>query len=79
MRDIETKIPVLHRLVDLDRNHAFFDLVDRAALHRSIDGLADLPFLARRGVHDAVTAAMWLSGAEARSDEPVATDPARTG
>ena len=65
MRDLEAKVPVLRELVDLGSGHPFHDLVDRRALQRALTDLSSLDFQGRRSVHDAVTAAIWLSGTEA--------------
>jgi hypothetical protein len=65
MRDVEAKLPVFREMVDLGPQHPFYDLVDRRALERAMGNIADLDYYGRRSVHDAVTAAIWLSGAEA--------------
>ncbi len=62
MQDIEAKIPVLKAHLDLGPNHELFRYLDHDATMRAVDDLAQLDFLARRSVHDAVTAAMWAAG-----------------
>jgi hypothetical protein len=64
MRDIDEKLPVLLSFLDLDRNHPLFDLVDRDRLLAAAKDIESLPYHGRRGVHDAVTAAIWLSREE---------------
>lgn len=66
MRDIEAKIPVLLAHVDLGPRHELYRYLDHDATIDAVRRLPELDFLARRSVHDAVTAAMWLSGAEVR-------------
>ena len=55
---------VLRELSDLPDDHRFHDVVDRRALARAIDELPSLTPMARRGVHDAVTVAVWVSVAD---------------
>ncbi|NLV54237.1 MAG: hypothetical protein GXY13_01350 [Acidimicrobiales bacterium] len=72
MRDIEAKIPVLRRFADLGPDHELYRYLDHDATMQAIDEVADLRYMARKGVHDAVTAAAWLAGAEEPEliDEP---------
>ena len=62
----DDKVRVLREQLDLGADHALFDLIDRPALLEALDRFGELGVNARRGVHGAVTAAMWLGGAEAR-------------
>jgi hypothetical protein len=63
-RALDERIPVLRSQLDIGADHPLFDLIDRDAVLRAVDDFADLEPGARRGVHGAVTAAMWLTGAE---------------
>lgn len=69
MHDIEAKIPVLKAHLDLGPDHELFRYLDHDATMRAVDDLAQLDFLARRSVHDAVTAAMWAAGADHRDED----------
>lgn len=69
MQDIEAKIPVLKAYLDLGTNHELFRYLDHDATMRAVDDLAQLDFMARRSVHDAVTAAMWAAGADRRDED----------
>lgn len=64
MDDYDAKRAVLRSLLDQGRGHVVFDLLDRRAALRAVDDAAGRDFMARRAVHDAVTAAMWLGGEE---------------
>jgi hypothetical protein len=64
MRDIEAKIPVLRELLDLGPRHELYRYLDYDVTMQAVSDLARHDFLARRSIHDAVTAAMWLGGAE---------------
>ena len=67
MSDIEAKIPVLLELVDLGPTHELYRYLDYRATIRAVRNLGRTDhFSARRCVHDAVTAAIWLGGAELR-------------
>jgi hypothetical protein len=64
-RALDDKIPVLRAQIDLEASHPLFDLYDRAALLAAVDRFEQLGYNQRRGVHGAVTTAMWLNEAEA--------------
>ena len=68
MENIEAKIPILRAHLDLGPDHELFRYLDHDATMRAVTDLAQLDFLARRSVHDAVTAAMWLAGADRRDE-----------
>lgn len=62
--DLEARIPVLLRYADLGPDHALYEHLDHDRTIHAIRTLPAQPFGARRAVHAAVTAAMWLGGAE---------------
>jgi hypothetical protein len=66
MADLQAKIPVLRSFLDLGRDHRLYEILDHDRTLQAVGRLADHGFLARRAIHDAVTAAMWLEGAEQR-------------
>jgi hypothetical protein len=65
-RTSDERLPVLRaQLEEVDAGNAIFDVIDRPALFRGLDGFGDLGYRARASVHSAVSAAMWMNGAEA--------------
>lgn len=65
-RNADERVPILRAQLDIGREHPLFDLIDRDALLRALDGFSGLEYRARAGVQSAVSAAMWMNGAEAR-------------
>jgi hypothetical protein len=64
MEDIDAKIPVLREFLDLGPGHELYSYLDYDSTMSAVDNLGGMFFSGRRAVHDAVTAAMWLDGAE---------------
>ena len=64
-RALDDKIPVLRAQLDLPANHPLFDLYDRIALFAAVDRFEQLDYKQRRGIHGAVSTAMWLNEVEA--------------
>jgi len=66
LEDVDQKIPVLREFLDLGPSHELYRYLDHDATMWAVANLGELHSSARRSLHDAVTAAMWLSGAEER-------------
>ena len=63
---MSTQVEVLRAHVDIGADHPLFDFIDSAALHHALDHFGELNVNAKRSVHGAATAAMWLSGCDMR-------------
>jgi hypothetical protein len=60
LADLDQKLAVLRECFAIDRNHPLADTIDVRAARRAEDDFEHLSFTARRGVHDAATALLWL-------------------
>ena len=65
IRDFKENTDLLAACLDLDRNHRWFDIVDRKAVHRAFQD-RDASLLARRALFDVATGAIWLDRAEVK-------------
>ena len=59
-----TRLEGFRSLVIDDPAHPLFDVLDREAVRRAVDGYAELPHLQKVQVFGAYTAGLWLGGHE---------------